>query len=294
MRERNWSRSGSPENGRLTGIESNGDAVFASGNRGVLLERESRDNWTAVVANGPRDKDTNLLDVSLTDDGERVWYCGHSGAFGYYDRAAEEVVPHHAPGDYTSGFVTIEVSGRSGSEHVFFANNSGTAFQVRVDGGTVELAHNTTPSNVSKATEIVDYRGEHFMATTGGDVFASAGDGSWQQLAIAEEPIEALAASDTGVAAVTQSGTLYRDVSSTEGAEPRKIDLDARGMEELAVRGKTFVAAGRDGRIAVLDASGGVHYPDPAPGVSCYAADVLVDGTVVIAGSGGTIIEGSL
>lgn len=294
MRERNWSRSGSPENGRLTGIESNGDAVFASGNRGVLLERESRDNWTAVVANGPRDKDTNLLDVSLTDDGERLWYCGHSGAFGYYDRAAEEVVPHHAPGDYTSGFVTIEVSGRSGSEHVFFANNSGSTFQVRADGETAELVHNTTPSNASRSTEVVEYRGEHYMSTVGGDVFSTEGSGSWQQLSIAEEPIVALATADTGVAAITESGTLYRDVSSTDGAEPRKIELDVRGMEELAVRGKTFVAVGRDGRIAQLDASGGATYPDPAPGVSFYGADVLEDDTIVVAGSSGTILEGTL
>lgn len=186
------------------------------------------------------------------------------------------------------------MSGRSGSEHVFFANNGGTAFQVTADGETTELVHNTTPSNVSKATENVDYRGEHFMATTGGDVFASAGDGSWEQLSVAEEPIEALAAADTGVAAVTESGTLYRDVSSIDGAEPRKIDLDVQGMEELAVRGKTFVAAGRDGRITPLDASGGATSPDPAPGVSLYGADVLLDGTVVVAGSGGTILGGSL
>lgn len=293
MRERNWSRSNSPKRGRLTGVESNGDVVFASGDRGVLIERESRGNWTAIIENGPRGNGKNLLDISITDDGERVWYCGHSGALGYYDRTADEVVSHYAPGDYTSGFVTVEVSGRSGTEHVFLANNSGTAFQVRADGGTADLAHNTTPSNASKATEIVEYRGEHFMSMIGGDVFYSDGNGSWQQLPLADEPIEALAAGDTGVAAITESGTLYRDVSSTDGAEPRKIELDTCGMEELAVRGKTFVAVGRDGRIALLDVSGGVTYPDPAPGVSLYGADVLDDDTIVVAGSGGKILEGS-
>ena len=65
-------------------------------------------------------------------------------------------------------------------------------------------------------------------------------------------------------------------------------------MEELAVRGKTFVAVGRDGRIAQLDASGGATYPDPAPGVSFYGADVLEDDTIVVAGSSGTILEGTL
>ena len=141
MRQRNWSRSTSPKQGRLTGVESNGDAVFASGNRGVLIERESRGNWTAVIDEGPRSNGNNLNDLSITDDGERVWYAGDSGALGYYDRGAEEVVSHHAPGDYTSGFVTVEVSGRSGSEHVFFANNSGSSFQVRADGESAESSH---------------------------------------------------------------------------------------------------------------------------------------------------------
>ena len=294
MRAREWQRARSPKQGRLTGVESNGDAVFASGNRGLLIERQSRGNWTAAIDEGPQGNGRNLNDISITDDGERVWYCGDSGALGYYDRGAEKVVSHYAPGDYTSGFVTVEVSGRAGSEHVFFANNSGSTFQVRADGETAELVHNTTPSNASRSTEVVEYRGEHYMSTVGGDVFSTEGSGSWQQLSIAEEPIVALATADTGVAAITESGTLYRDVSSTDGAEPRKIELDVRGMEELTVRGKTFVAVGRDGRIAQLDASGGATYPDPAPGVSFYGADVLEDDTIVVAGSSGTILEGTL
>lgn len=294
MRDRSWSSSNSPIQGRLTGVESNGDVVFASGDRGVLIERESRDNWTAAVEDGPRGKGTNLLDISITDDGARVWYCGDNGAFGYYDRTAGEVQSHYAPEDNTGGFVTIEVTGRSGEEDVFFADNSHTVYHVTVDGEETELTHNTTPSNASKPTEIADYRGEHFMSSVGGDVFYSESGESWRQLTLAHEPIEALAAGDTGVAAVTKSGTLYRDVSSTDGAEPRKIELDVRGMEELAVRGKTFVAAGRDGRIALLDASGGATYPDPTPGVSLYGAEVLNDGTVVVAGSEGKILEGTL
>lgn len=293
MRERTWSSSKSPVRGRLTGVESKNGVVFGSGDRGVLVKRESRDNWTAVVEDGPRGKGMNLRDISITDDGSRVWYCGDDGAFGYYDRTAGEVQSHYAPGDYTSGFVTIEAYGRSGKEDVFFADNSHAIYHVTVDGEATELTHDTTPSNASKPTEIVDYRGEHFMSSTGGDVFYSKSDDSWQQLTLTNEPIEALAAGDTGVAAVTESGTLYRDVSSMDGAEPRKIELDVRGMEELAVRGKTFVAAGRDGRIALLDASGGATYPDPEPGVSLYAAEVLNDGTVVVAGSGGKILEGS-
>jgi len=293
MRAREWRSATSPKQGRLTGVESNGDAVFASGNRGVLIERESRGNWTTVIDEGPRGNGKNLLDISITDDGERVWYCGQSGALGYYDRSADEIVSHYAPGDYTSGFATIEVTGRSGSEHAFLANNSGTAFQVRADGATTDLTHNTTPSNASRATEIVEYRGEHFMSTVGGDVFSTEGNGAWNQLTVAQEPIQALAAGDTGVAAITRSGTLYRDVSSAPGVEPRQIELDVRGMEELAVRGKTFVAVGQDGRVAQLDASGGVTYPDPAPGVSLYGADVLGDETIVAVGSSGTILEGT-
>lgn len=293
MRERTWSSSKSPVRGRLTGVESKNGVVFGSGDRGVLIRRESRDNWTAVVEDGPRGKGTNLRDISITDDGARVWYCGDDGAFGYYDRAAGEARSHYAPSDYTSGFVTIETYGRSGREEVFFADNSHTILHVTVDGETTELQESTTPSNASKPTEVVDYRGEHFVSTVGGDVFHSESNDSWQQLPLASEPIEALAAADTGVAAVTESGTLYRDVSSTDGVEPREIDLDTHGVEELAVRGKTFVAAGQDGRIALLDAAGGATYPDPAPGVSLYAAEVLTDGTVVTAGSEGTILEGT-
>jgi len=289
---RNWTATTSPKPGRLNGVESHGDVVFAAGNRGQLLERVSPGDWQTVFRKGATGDGNNLRDVSFTDDGSRVWFTGDSGTFGYYDREAGTVEPHTAPDDYTSRFDTLTVDGASGSEHVYTADNSGRVVHAVADGSSVSVENADIPGDSKKITEIVE-DGDLYAAKVDGTVLRSGSGETWEQERLTRTRIEALAVADTGVAALTGQGTLYRDLTVVDDdVEAREIRLNVHGVEELAAAGESYVAVGQDGAIAVLEGTGGVTYPDPEPGVTFYAAELLDDGTVLALGSEGRIVEG--
>jgi len=61
---------------------------------------------------------------------------------------------------------------------------------------TTDLTHNTTLSNTSRATGVVEYGSEHFMSTVDSGVFSTEGNNAWKQLVITQDPTKALAVGD--------------------------------------------------------------------------------------------------
>jgi len=288
-----WSVSDAPKTAQLTGVETNGDVVVASGRRGLLAERTAPGEWQGLFTKGPTGNGNGILDAAVTDDGERAWYCGNSGAFGYYDFAERTPKPHKGPSNITSAFRSIAVVGEAGEERVVAVDGNGQFVQTSMDGEALTVDTVTKPGSGTALTEVLDDDGTFYASDVSGYLYHSTNGRDWRRRRLTSGTVQSLAFADTGLAAVDENGTVYRDISLFEDhSRTRKAHFGNVCPEELAAAGEVFVTAGCDGRIVPINGAEKATQPDPGPGVTYYGAEILADGTIVAAGSSGTIVEG--
>ena len=289
-----WAGATAPKKAQITGVESFEGAAFASGRRGLLIERTAPAEWEAVFRKGATGDGRGVLDLSLTDDGGRVWFCGASGTFGYYDRASGSVEPHAAPYDLTSNFVSVSVTGDAGEESVHAVDGSGRVLRVAVDGSTPQVKSVSVPGDGTGFTEIVDYDGTFYAADTSGYLYRSEDGRKWNKKRLAETTLKALSRTEPGLVAVSDGGTVYKHVSLFgEGSRTKKTTPNLSSPNELEGSGETIVAVGGGGTVLVIDEAGRATTEPAGTGKSLYAAEITADGTVIAAGSDGAIVEGT-
>lgn len=292
--EFDWRITEAPKTTQLTGAESHGDTVVVPGKRGLLAERTSPREWRALFSTGPTGNGHGILDAAFTADGERVWYCGNSGSFGYYDRPQRTTKPHQGPSNVTSAFRSVCVMGEAGAETVVAADDNGQLVRASMEGESMTVEGVRTPGQGTAFTEVVHHEGERYASDADGFLYYSPDGRDWRRERLAADSIKSLAVADTGLAAITASGTVYRDISLFEqGQRTKQAEFGASSPEELAATGEVFVIAGCDGCVIPIMADVEASHPDPGPGVTYYGAEILDDGTVVAVGSSGTIVEGA-
>lgn len=288
-----WTTAESPREAQLSGVESDGDDAFAAGSRGLLLQRRARGEWRELVPDGPAGDNTNLNDLALTDGGRRLWYCGDSGAFGYYDRAAEEAVPHTAPKSHSDGFQAIAVRGPAGREIVHTVDDAGRILRAAVDGERVDVTDDEVPQDGSTLTAIVEHESYRYAADASGSLLRTVDGVEWTAKRFVETTVEALATDRSGVAAITDDGVLYRGLSVFgEPGRTAQADLGDVSPEDVAATDGTFVVVGDDATVFVIDGDGRPIQPDPGVDAVFYGAELLADRTVLAVGEDGTILEG--
>jgi photosystem II stability/assembly factor-like uncharacterized protein len=288
-----WTVAKAPKETQLTGVESHDDEVVATGRRGVLLERTAPGEWEAVFTNGSVGNGNAVLDAAFTDDGKRAWYVGNSGVFGYYDLTTGETTSHKAPEDISSTFTSVAVTGDAGTESIYTADNSGQVLSATVDGDTVVVDGLATPGDGTTVSEVVVDDDRLYMADVSGYLYYARNGENWRRRRLAETTIKALATANSGVTAITDGGTVYRDISLFEQDQRTKqARFETSSLEELAAADDLFVIAGCDGCLVPITADGDYEHADPGPGVTYYGAEVTDDGDVIAVGSSGTIIEG--
>jgi len=288
-----WASATAPKKAQITGVESFEGAAFASAKRGQLIERTGPDEWEAIFRKGATGDGRGLLDLSLTDDGARVWFCGASGIFGYYDRRSSSVEPHPAPYELTSNFSSVSVTGESGAESVHAVDGSGRVLRMTVDGSTPDVEGVSVPGDGTGFTEIVDDDGTLYAADTAGGLYRSEDGRKWRKERLAQTTIKALSRTEPGLVAVTDGGTIYKHVSLfTESDRTKKTKPDLSSPHELEGNGETIVAAGGGGTVLVIDDAGRASHQETGTGKSLHGMEIMADGTIVAGGSDGAIVEG--
>lgn len=68
----------------LTGVVDTSTGFFACGHEGIILNRTAPRTWEKVLDGGPTGNGNSLYTCSTTDDGERLWFAGSSGAIGMF------------------------------------------------------------------------------------------------------------------------------------------------------------------------------------------------------------------
>lgn len=287
-----WSTSNAPKKAALTGMESHDGACYASGQRGLLIERVAEAEWDALFEDGPTGNGHAIRDVAVTDDGDRVWYCGDSGSFGYYDTAADSVEAHPGPYDLTSGFRSVAVTGPAGEERVHACDDNGKIVRVYLDGTDLSVEGVAVPGQGDAMTEVVDTGDSFHAADTAGALYYSEDGASWDREHVASTTIVALASSESGVVSVTDSGAVRRHQSlfGAGESETETLTSGVSSPEAVTAEQGNVVVVGAGGTVVV----GEDDFRDASTDVdkNLLCVDLMDDGTVVAGGAEGVVLEG--
>lgn len=121
-----WSEvTSSPTTKTLYGVANTVRGPHAVGKTGNIVARRESGDWEVVVDDGPAARSSSLRTVAVTDDYERIWFAGASGALGAYDVRDGLKYNYSAPGGATSTWEGISVTGNKDQEKVYVYNGSG-------------------------------------------------------------------------------------------------------------------------------------------------------------------------
>ena len=259
---------------------------FAVGDGGVLTA-PGPDGWVTLRDGGPTGNGNDLYGAAVTDDGERVWFVGASGAIGEYDPAAETLVDRSAPMDNTNNYNGVAVTGSAGDADVFVAGDSGKIYYSFENGedGTWE---DVTPGSGSSLLEIDMYgsRSGHAIDTNG-RVFTTDDGVTWESIGIEDADVTFHGLDSDAADDVTVSGG-NGTVLTYDGADWTPDVFGDTTLIDVETDGDTGLAVGHGGVVQELTPDDRVVLDTPT-GENLTAVD-RGDDTVVV-GASGTILR---
>lgn len=297
-----WRTAEPPTDKALYGVTATTAGPFAVGTDGLVLRR-GRDGWQSVIESGPATRKNQLTAVDATDDGERIWFCGSSGALGAYDVGPAMKYDYSAPNEKTSTWEAIAVAGARNTERLRVANGSGEVLSVSIgDQGCPTWGTVVKPGSGSTIAAL-DFDGERCYAVdTSGNVFEQADetDDDWNDIGIenAQVNFADVLVTENHVLVAGGGGRVYRYDRPCESWTP--IDAGEGALYALDDDGARTVTVG---------AGGGVYERLPRAGWCASDSPVEEDlrsitlgatgstdrrtGVDVAVGENGTIVERS-
>jgi len=279
-----WTVVETPTGKTLYDVEDTAAGAYAVGGGGVVLERAA-DGWRKLLDGGPTGNGNNLYGADTTDDGERLWFVGSSGAIGEYDVTGGGLNDYSAPNDVTNNFNDVAVTGEAGAANVFVAGDSGKVYYSFDDGETWSAA---TPGSGS-AINAVDFHGPVSGHVVDGNktVFATTDGTTWEQVGIPDAGqnfygVDGDAGDDVAVAG--GGGTVY----DYDGVEWEPQPAAGTGLRDVEAEDAAALAVGGSGGVFRRDADGWTAESTPT-GENLKA--VLFGGLEAAVGAGGTVIE---
>jgi hypothetical protein len=283
-----WTVVESPTGNTLYDVERTAAGLSAVGAGGIVLERTRR-GWRKLLDGGPTGNGNNLYGADVTDDGERLWFVGSSGAIGEYDLRRGVLVDHSAPNDVTNNFNDVSVTGPAGEANVYVAGDSGKTYY-SFDNGATGTWNYTTPGSGS-AINAIDFFGPRYGHAIDGNktVFYSRDGGSWDKQGIENADHNFYGVDSDGfddVWVCGGGGTVFH----WNGSRWVRTDLGDASLRDIEVtdddgRGLTVGGGG-----AVFQRSSGRWRQQAVPTGQNLKA-VVRSGTDVAVGAGGTIVE---
>ena len=186
--ESDWTVAQTPTTETLYDVEYTADDAFAVGANGVALKRENGD-WRTVVSDGPSGNGRDLFGTGVTDDGERLWFVGASGAVGEYDVSdgllidqSDGVIDGSEPDDYTGNFRDVAVTGEENDANVFVTDDSGIVHYSFDNGDTWDYVTPGSGSTIP-AIDFYDTLAGH-VSDTNQTVSATSDGKSWSEAGI--------------------------------------------------------------------------------------------------------------
>lgn len=280
--EPEWRTVETPIDEELHGVVDAADVPYAVGGNGVAV-RAGADGWELVFDGGPTGNGNDLYGAGTTDDDERVWVVGASGAIGEYDTTTGSLADYSAPNDVTNNFNDVAVTGEAGDANVYVAGDSGKIYYSFENGETGSW-NELTPGSGAAVHDIDFYEDRAGNAIDGDQtVFSTDDGGTYDPIGVedADHAFSGLtAAAPDAVTVVGGGGT----VLEYDGAGWTRTDLGDAQLN--SVSGRDLVA-GEGG--AVFRRTDG--WAQEATPTGANLSDIVAGDTDVAVGAGGVVLE---
>ncbi|MFB6176635.1 MAG: WD40/YVTN/BNR-like repeat-containing protein, partial [Halobaculum sp.] len=281
-----WTTAETPIDKNLYGVAHTSAGVYAVGGGGDVIKRTDQ-GWKQVLDGGPTGNGNPLYGADVTDDGDRLWFVGGSGAIGEYDVTTGSLTDHSAPNDVTNNFNDVSVRGNAGDANVYVAGDSGKIYRSFEDGKTGSWDQ-TTPGSGSAINAIDFFDSKSGHAVDGNKTVFETDDGnSYQKIGIANANVNFYGVDSDGDSNVNISaggGVVY----NYDGASWTKSDLGDASLRDIAVENGSGYTVGGGGKVFALSDGKWTQQSTPTganlKGVSRGSVDVAV-------GASGTVIE---
>lgn len=293
-----WEPVETPFDETLFGVAQTVEGPYAVGTDGTLVG-DRGNGWEVVFNDGPATRENQLRAIAATDDGERIWLLGSSGAMACYDVTQRKKFDYSYPGEMTTTtWEGITVAGQRGSEKALAANGSGEILPFALDGFDVDWGQLDKPgdrgSTIAALAATPD--GVGFAVDTSGNAFRTSQEEGWEDVGVVDAQVEfydVSAGTNQSVYVAAGDGRIYRyddsdhdwtPIGVADAASLRAIDVYERedGASQMVVMGSQGTIYRRRGpeRWEAL----------PSP-TSATLHDLRLDAPDVAVGRDGTVIQ---
>ncbi|MFB6126480.1 MAG: WD40/YVTN/BNR-like repeat-containing protein [Halolamina sp.] len=281
-----WESVETPVETNLHDVAVTAEGAYAVGGDGDVIARTS-EGWTQVLDGGPTGNSNGLNGAAVTDDGERLWFVGNSGAIGEYDVTTSSLVDHSAPNDVTNNFNAVSVEGTAGDANVYVAGDSGKIYY-SFENGETGTWNQVTPGSGSEVNAIDTYGPRAGHAVDGNKTVFQTDDGStYEKLGVEDANVNFHGVDSDGADAVYVSGG-NGVVYDWDGSQWTRTDLGDATLRDIeAVAGEVYAVGGGGKVFSLVD---GVWSESDTP--TGANLEAFARGVVDIAvGASGTVIE---
>jgi len=283
-----WTVAETPVDGTLHDVRYTAATPHAVGGGGVLIERTAA-GWETVFRGGVSGNGNGLYGAAVTDDGERIWTVGNSGAIGEYDVTTGSLTDRSRPMDVSNQFNSVAVTGPAGDADVYVVDDSGLVYY-SFENGEEGTWDSLTPGSGSgiPAVEFYDARAGTLIDTNG-KAFGTDDGTTWEAFGIEDADttfagLDADAPDDVTV--VGGSGSLY----VYDGAEWRSDRIAEAGLKDVITGDAGGVAVGGSGTV-VERADGAWRVVDTPSGQNLRAVAAFDGDRDYAVGASGTVLE---
>lgn len=285
-----WTAVDPPVEKTLNAVATTVVGPLAVGAGGKVVARRS-DGWEVVVPAGPAAKRNTLTDAAVSSDGKRLWFAGGSGALGVYDVEQGRKYDYTAPGEKTSTWEAIAVTGPPGEEQLRVANGSGEVLSATIDEQCCPaFGEVVKPGSGSTINGLAFGGASCYAIDTSGNVFVERSDG-WERIGIRNAQVNFfdLSGTEDDLSVAAGGGLVYRYDYACDNWTPVKAGEGA--LQGIARRNGRRVVVGAGGRIYAHSSDRGWHAV--VSPVESTLADVTLggNGVDVAVGADGTLIE---
>jgi len=286
--EAGWTVAETPTGNTLYGVVRTVDGVYAVGAGGVVIRRTDA-GWEKVLDGGPTGNGNSLYGAGVTDDRERLWFVGSSGAIGEYDVTTGVLTDRSAPNDVTNNFNDVAVRGPAGEANVYVAGDSGKIYS-SFENGETGTWDATTPGSGSNVNAL-DFFGDRAGHAVDGNktVFETADGGVYGKTGIADANVNFYGVDSDGADDVWVCGggaTVFR----WNGSRWRTADLGDASLRDIEVDDADGAGLTVGGGGTVFEFDGSAWRRLDTPIGQNLEAVVRGDRDVAV-GAGGTVIE---
>ena len=283
-----WTVAETPTGNTLYDVAYATDGAYAVGTGGVVLERTA-DGWRTLLDGGPTGNGNSLYGLDVTDDGDRLWFVGASGAIGEYDIPARTLYDRSAPNDVTNNFNGVAVTGAAGEANIYVAGDSGKIYGTFENGATGTW-DDVTPGSGAEINAIDFHSSRSGHAVDGNKtVFVTSDGTTWEKIGIADANVNFYGVDAGGADEVTVSGGGGM-LHNWDGASWTPEDTGDAGLRDIEVDGVDALTVGGGGKVYRRNTGGWTREATPT-GQNLRAVTPVGSSVEIAVGAGGTVLE---